>query len=65
MLTSLIVRIINFCTRHAWPVIVAGILLSIACGLYSAKHFAINSDINTLLSSELPWRKRELAFEKA
>jgi hopanoid biosynthesis associated RND transporter like protein HpnN len=65
MLTSLIVRLINFCTRHAWGVIVAGILLSIASGLYSAKHFAINSDINTLLSSELPWRKREIAFEKA
>ncbi|MEW6450204.1 MAG: MMPL family transporter [Pseudomonadota bacterium] len=65
MLTSIIVRIINFCTRHAWSVIAAGILLSIVSGLYSAKHFAINSDINTLLSSELPWRKREIAFEKA
>ena len=65
MLTSIIVRIINFCTRHAWPVLAAGILLSIVSGLYSAKHFAINSDINTLLSSDLPWRKRELAFEKA
>ena len=65
MLTSIIVRIINFCTRHAWSVIAAGILLSIVSGLFAAKHFAINSEINTLLSAELPWRKREVAFEKA
>lgn len=65
MLTSIIVRIINFCTRHAWAVIAAGILVSIVSGLYSAKNFAINSDINTLLSADLPWRKREIAFEKA
>lgn len=65
MLTSIIVRIINFCTRHAWAVLVAGILVSIGCGLFTAKHFAINSDINTLLSADLPWRKREITFEKA
>ena len=39
--------------------------LSIVSGLFAAKHFAINSEINTLLSAELPWRKREVAFEKA
>ena len=50
MLTSLIVRIIDFCTRNAWQVVVAGLLLAVASGFYAARHFAINSDINTLLS---------------
>ena len=36
-----------------------------ASGVYVARHFAINSDISTLLSSDLGWRKRELAFEQA
>src|SRR6266849_2287845 len=65
MLTSLIVRIIDFCSRHARYVVAAGLLLAVLCGAYSARHFAINSDINTLLSADLGWRQRELAFEKA
>jgi hopanoid biosynthesis associated RND transporter like protein HpnN len=65
MLTSLIVRIIDFCTRHAWQVIVAGLLMATASGVYAARHFAINSDISDLLSNDIGWRKRELAFEQA
>lgn len=65
MLTSLIVRIIEFCARRAWTVVAVGVLLSVVSGVYAAKHFAINSDVNTLLSPNLDWRKRELAFEKA
>src|SRR3954449_4372464 len=65
MLTPIIVRFIEFCTRHAWLTIAIGILLAGASGLYAARHFAINSDINALLSPSLDWRKRELAFEQA
>ncbi len=65
MLTSTIVRAIDFCTRHPWRVLVVALLLTLASGIYAVGHFAINSDINTLLSSQLDWRKRELAFEKA
>ncbi len=65
MLTSLIVRIIDACTRNAWRVVAAGLLLALLSGVYVARHFAINSDINTLLSSDLGWRKRELALEQA
>ncbi|HEY1473483.1 MAG TPA: MMPL family transporter [Pseudolabrys sp.] len=65
MLTSLIVRIIDVCTRNAWRVVAVGLLFAVASGIYVARHFAINSDINTLLSSDLGWRKRELAFERA
>ena len=65
MLTSLVVRVIDVCTRHAWRVVAVGLLLALASGFYVARHFAINSDINTLLSPDLGWRKRELAFEQA
>jgi hopanoid biosynthesis associated RND transporter like protein HpnN len=65
MLTSVIVRVIDFCTRHAWQVVVAGLVLAVAASVYAAHNFAINSDIGTLLSSSLDWRKRELAFEDA
>ena len=65
MLTSLIVRIIDFCTRNAWRVVAVGLVLALASGVYVARHFAINSDINALLSSDLSWRKREIVFEQA
>jgi hopanoid biosynthesis associated RND transporter like protein HpnN len=65
MLTNAIVRIIDFCIRHAWSVILVGVLLALASGAYTVRHFAINSDINTLLSPNLDWRKRELALEQA
>src|SRR5262245_18332138 len=65
MLTSVVVKIIEVCTRHAWSVIVAGIALALLSGVYSARNFAINSDISALLSPNLEWRKREIAFERA
>lgn len=65
MLTSAVVRIIEFCTRHASRVIAVGLLLALASGTYAARNFAITSDINALLSPNLEWRKRERAFEQA
>jgi hopanoid biosynthesis associated RND transporter like protein HpnN len=65
MLRSIIVAVVTRCTRHAWAVIIVTSLLALASGVYSAKHFGINTDINTLISQDLPWRQRELAFEKA
>jgi hopanoid biosynthesis associated RND transporter like protein HpnN len=65
LLPALIVRLVAFCTRHAWSVIVIGMLLAVAASVHSVHKFAINSDINTLLSPNLDWRKREIAFEHA
>lgn len=64
MLKSAIVAIIDFCTRNAYGTIVIGLLLAVASGYYSAQHFAINTDVNTLISHDLPWRQRELTFDK-
>src|SRR3954469_22346392 len=62
---SPIVRIIEFCTRHALPVMVFGLLLALAAGIYATRNFAITSDISALLSPNLEWRQREIALEKA
>ncbi|MGB9369480.1 MAG: MMPL family transporter, partial [Xanthobacteraceae bacterium] len=65
MLKSVIVAIVTRCTHHAWTVIVVSSLLAILSGVYAAKHFGINTDINTLISPDLAWRQREIAFERA
>jgi len=65
MLTSVIVRIIGFCVGHARAVVAIGLLIAAGASFYTASHFVINSDIGALLSSNLAWRKPELAFETA
>jgi len=65
MLVSAVSRVVRFCTRYPWLVIVAVMALTAASAAYAATHFAINTDINKLISSDLPWRHREAVFEKA
>src|SRR5208282_45576 len=64
-ITALVVRAIDFCVRHAWPVIAVSLLLAILSSWYSVTHFAITTDVNQLISPNIPWRQREAAFEKA
>ena len=63
MLRTAIVTIVTRCTRHAWLVIVLATLVSAVAGVYAARHFGLNTDINKLISPDLDWRKREIAFE--
>jgi hopanoid biosynthesis associated RND transporter like protein HpnN len=63
MLKSAIVHTVTFCTRHRWWVILAGVLVMIGSILYTATHFQITTDINQLISKDLPWRQRALAIE--
>src|SRR5436190_846895 len=65
MLRTAIVATVTRCTRHAWLVIALATLAAVISGIYAARQFAINTDINTLISPDLPWRQREIAFEKA
>lgn len=65
MLVSAIVNVVRFCTRRPKAVIAVYALLAIASAFYAATHFAIDTDINKLLSPTLDWRQRELDFEKS
>ena len=65
VLTSLVVSIVRACTRFAPLTMLVGLVLAGAAGVYTAHHFAINTDINKLISSNLDWRQRDQQFEKA
>src|SRR5581483_4412915 len=65
MLRHAIVSVVTRCTRHAWLTIFVAAVIGVVSGIYAARHFAINTDIDTLISQDLPWRQREIAFEKA
>ncbi|TMJ74512.1 MAG: hypothetical protein E6G80_04060, partial [Alphaproteobacteria bacterium] len=65
MLQRAIVTIVDYCTRYAAQIIGIAVLLGLVTGIYAAGHFAIDADVNKLISKELPWRQREVAFEKS
>ena len=65
MLTSIVVSIVKACTRFASLTVLVALILAIAAGYYTARHFSINTDINTLISSNLDWRKRDNQFGQA
>jgi uncharacterized protein len=39
--------------------------LAVLSAAYAARHFAINTNINDLLSAQLPWRQHEIEFQRA
>ncbi len=65
MLNSAIVRTVEFCTRHIWGIIVVALILAGVSGTYTGRHFAIDTNVNNLISRDLPWRKRELEYQAA
>jgi uncharacterized protein len=65
VLTSIVVSIVKACTRFAPLTVLVGLILAITAGYYTSRNFIINTDINTLISPDLDWRKRDNQFEKA
>jgi hopanoid biosynthesis associated RND transporter like protein HpnN len=65
MLVTVVRQLVGLCSRYAWAVVIAAVVITGASGVYAAKHFAITTDINNLLAPNLEWRKREKAFEAA
>ncbi|MFC5067242.1 MMPL family transporter [Flaviflagellibacter deserti] len=65
MLNRFIARAVEVFTGRVTLVILAALLIAGGCGFYAAHHFRINTNINDLLSAELPWRKEQLAYQKA
>ena len=65
MITSVIVRIIDTCAGYRWTTIVAGTLLMLIAGAFAAERFSINTDVDGLISQNLPWHRRQLEMSKA
>lgn len=65
MLEPAVEKIARWCSRHAWLTLCGTLLLAALSGAYAANNFAITTDTGQLISKDLPWRKRELAFDAA
>ena len=64
-LVRLIGRVVRWTSHYPLKIIIAFVILTAASGVYVARHFAIDTDVNALISADLPWRQRELAYEFA
>jgi len=65
MLARLVLRTIAYSIQRAWIVVIVAALLTGASIDFAVTHFKLNTDINKLISPDLPWRKREAQFSKA
>ncbi len=64
-LTTLARLFVGWTSYHPLKVIIAFVILTAVSGVYVVRHFAIDTDVNALISADLPWRQRELAYELA
>jgi uncharacterized protein len=65
MLKALIIGTVRFSAYRRWLTLAVAILIAALAAIYAAKHFAINTDIDRLISQNLPWRQDEIAFQRA
>jgi uncharacterized protein len=65
MVNSAIVRIVDFCARYRRTVITVGILLMLGTAAFDAAKFSINTDVEGLISENIPWHQRQLELSKA
>src|SRR5260370_20372659 len=56
MIHSAIVRIVEFCARHRWTIVISGTLLALGAVAFDVARFSINTDIEGLISQDLPWQ---------
>jgi hopanoid biosynthesis associated RND transporter like protein HpnN len=65
MIHIAIVRIVDFCARHHWTIIIVGTLLMVGAAVFDIARFSINTDIEGLISQDLPWHQRQIGLNKA
>ena len=63
LLQHALVGLVDRSRRHAWFVVIAGILLAGASGLYASRHLGINTDTDQMFAASLPWRQHAMALE--
>lgn len=64
-LENAIAAIVDTAQKRAGGVIAFFLLLAVLSTLFVSQHFAMNTDVTSLLDSKVEWRQREIAFSKA
>ena len=65
MINSAIVRIVDFCARHRWTVVIVGLLVMVGAAAFAVTKFSIDTDVEGLISENLPWHQRQIELLNA
>ncbi len=65
MIAAGVGHIVEFARRNAAAVVLAALLLSVGGGFYAATHLTIDTNIENMLPTNLPWRQNEVALDQA
>ncbi len=65
MLKSTIARVVGVSVRRPWVVIVLALVVTLAAGSYAATHWTVNTDTMRIMPDSLPWRRTQIAYERA
>ena len=64
MLIRLLVHLVDFSRRHAWPMVFAGVLLAVAAAWVASTHLGVSTDTDLLFKPTLPWRQRAVEMNR-
>ncbi|HEY7299866.1 MAG TPA: MMPL family transporter [Xanthobacteraceae bacterium] len=64
MPAATIVRLVGLCIKRPWLTVLLALALGGAATWYTARHFAIRTDVRDLLSANLPWSQRSFQYNK-
>ena len=65
LLQRALVGLVDASRRHAWTVVLVGLLLAAGSGLYASRHLGVNTNTDQMFSASLPWRQRAMALDRA
>ncbi|MBN9508029.1 MAG: MMPL family transporter, partial [Alphaproteobacteria bacterium] len=64
-LAHLLAALVGHSRRHAPLVLLAGFLLAVGAAWFGATHLAVSTDTDAMFASSLPWRQRQIAWQRA
>jgi hopanoid biosynthesis associated RND transporter like protein HpnN len=65
MINSAIVRVVDLCARYRWTAIAIGVVLMLATAVFDVTRFSVNTDVQGLISQNLPWHQRQIQMAEA
>jgi hopanoid biosynthesis associated RND transporter like protein HpnN len=64
-LSQVLAALVGFSQRHARIVVSLGVLVALLAGWIGSSRLGISTDTSALFSASLPWRQREMAWDRA
>src|SRR5256885_12504016 len=58
-------RLVRFSLNYRKSVVLILVLVAALSGIYVSRHFEMDSRSDNLISANVPWRQREIEFDRA